>query len=225
MKLLLQKIRNFKNNLFVKRKDYEELIHYFRNPPTETENGLNVSPLRYAEPSLNKRSEFLHDFIKGKIKNRDKILELGCGIGRNLSYLEKEGYCNIFGIDINQEAIRLSPETYENLRKLKNNLVCSSLETGLKDYKDSDFHLIFTLCTLMHIHPEVEIEVFNQISRITKDYLLTIEMETSIHDTHFPRNYKKIFESRNFIQEEAFHSDDDLKGIFGDVTFRLFKRI
>ena len=189
MKLLLQKIRNFQKNLFVKRKDYEELIHYFRNPPTETENGLNVSPLRYAEPYLNKRSEFLHDFIKGKIKNTNKILELGCGIGRNLSYLEKEGYCNIFGIDINQEAIRLSPETYENLRKLKNNLVCSSLETGLKDYKDRDFHLIFTLCTLMHIHPEVEIEVFNQISRITKDYLLIIEMGKMRYLTKLDRRF------------------------------------
>lgn len=225
MKLLFQKIRNYRNNLLVRRKDYEELIHFFRNPPSKTENGLNVSPLRYAEPELNKRSEFLHELIKERIKNKDKILELGCGIGRNLSYLEKQGYSNLFGVDINQEAITLSTETYENLRKLQKNLVCSSLETGLKGYEDIDFNLIFTMCCLMHIHPAVEEEVFDQIARITKDYLLTIEMETSIHDTHFPRNYKKIFEARNFIQEELFHSDDNIKDIFGDVTFRLFKRI
>jgi len=216
MKKFVKQLIDTNKHFFIRKKNYKELIEYFRFPPSETIDGLNVSPIRYADPSLNKRSEQLYSFIRDKVDNDSKILELGCGIGRNLSFLQKKGLNNLFGLDINQEAITLSTEKYSNLVPLKNNLVCSSLELGLKNYEDRDFNLVFSFFTLMHIHPKVEQEVFNEISRITNNYLLTIEMENSVNETHFPRDYEKVFQSRNLIQRKV---------VFGDVTFRLFERL
>ena len=225
MKKFVKQLIDTNKHFFIRKKNYKELIEYFRFPPRETIDGLNVSPIRYADPSLNKRSEQLYSFIRDKVDNDSKILELGCGIGRNLSFLQKKGLKNLFGIDINQEAITLSIETYSNLVPLKNNLVCSSLEQGLKNYEDRDFNLVFSLCTLMHIHPKVEQKVFDEISRITNNYLLTIEMENSLHHTHFPRDYEKVFQSRNLVQRNVVFSNDNIEKIFGDVTFRLFEKL
>ena len=124
MKKFVKQLIDTNKHFFIRKKNYKELIEYFRFPPRETIDGLNVSPIRYADPSLNKRSEQLYSFIRDKVDNDSKILELGCGIGRNLSFLQKKGLKNLFGIDINQEAITLSIETYSNLVPLKNNLVC-----------------------------------------------------------------------------------------------------
>ena len=226
IKRLINRLRYLKYKFFFKRKHYEELIEYFTTPPKGNIEGFNISPDRYANKELNVRSEYVYKFIKDYIHHETKILELGCGVGRNLSFLRKKGLNNLFGIDINQEAIASSTEIYSNLVHLKNNFLCSSLEQGLQNYKDNDFNLVFSFSTLMHIHPKVEEKVFNQISRITKDYLLTIEMEDSLsHVAHFPRNYKKELEFRNFIQREVIYPNNNTNPMLSNLTFRLFEKI
>lgn len=46
------------------------------------------------------------DFIlKGHLADDDRILDAGCGEGRNISYCMKLGY-DVFGVDINPDALR-----------------------------------------------------------------------------------------------------------------------
>mgnify|MGYP003329166643 FL=1 len=80
------------------------------------------------------------------------------------------------------------------------------------------------MCCLMHIHKEVEEEVFKAIERITKKYLITIEFEDSIHPTHFSRNYNKVFEKLGFEMLEEYN-EKKVKDIFrSDVKVRILKK-
>jgi len=220
--MIFKKLSTLRQKITLKKKSYEDLSNYFRNPPKQTVDGLNVSPERYARPELLNRSEFLHDFIKDYIDISEHVLELGCGVCRNLNYLSKKGYKHIHGIDINEEAISLSTKLYPRLKERKENLKINSLEEGLKEYRDREFGLVFTMCTLMHIHPDVEKKVFEEIYRISKKVLITLEYENSLHNTHFPRNYGKIFKKLGFEEKTLIKSDEKLKKIFGDITIRLF---
>ena len=163
IKMIFKKLSLLRKKITLKKKSYEDLLNYFRNPPKQTVDGLNVSPERYARPELLNRSEFLYDFIKKYTDVSEHVLELGCGVCRNLNYLSENGYKHIHGIDINEEAILLSTKLYPGLKESKENLKINSLEEGLKEYRDREFGLVFTMCTLMHIHPKVEKRVFEEL--------------------------------------------------------------
>ena len=68
----------------------------------------------------------------------------------------------------------------------------------------------------------MEKKVFEEIYRISKKVLITLEYENSLHNTHFPRNYGKIFKKLGFEEKTLIKSDEKLKKIFGDITIRLF---
>src|SRR5271156_5032378 len=56
--------------------------------------------------------------LRGNITHEMRVLDAGCGYGRNLVHLLREG-CEIFALDAEREAV-------EHVRKL-----AASLETGL----------------------------------------------------------------------------------------------
>ncbi len=56
----------------------------------------------------------LDQIIKGRYKSGDKILDAGCGSGRNMYWFLKENM-NIYGVDQNPEAIEELKVTYASL--------------------------------------------------------------------------------------------------------------
>jgi len=58
-------------------------------------------------------------WIKNEIESKDfKILDYGCGFGQNLIALKKESYDNIYGVDIEVNAIDFCEKNGLNVRKL-----------------------------------------------------------------------------------------------------------
>jgi 2-polyprenyl-3-methyl-5-hydroxy-6-metoxy-1,4-benzoquinol methylase len=61
----------------------------------------NVDANLYAEYKL---PRYLTPYFRETDKDL-RILDIGCGLGQMLNYLKKEGFNNLYGIDINEEAI------------------------------------------------------------------------------------------------------------------------
>ena len=69
----------------------------------------------------------LDQLLKGRITPEMKILDAGCGEGRNLYYFIKNGYSNIYGIDPNPTAIQMLQMTAKHIPK--ENFICSDIES------------------------------------------------------------------------------------------------
>jgi len=146
-----------------------------------------------------------------KYASRDaRILEPGCNVGRNLNYLFKCGFTNLEGIELSKDALELLKKSYPEMAR-HITIHDRSIEEIITSFKDNAFDIVYTMAVLQHIHPASE-WVFSEIVRITNSFLITMEGEDYVSWRHFPRNYKKIFESLGMKQVEAYNS------------FRVFKK-
>ncbi len=93
------------------------------------------------------------------------ILDVGCGNGRNLAYLNKEFGSSGFGYDISVEAINQAKKEYKDLTKI-------NFETGdLRDpinQGDETFDLVLDLMVSHHLTKEEHKKYFSEILRIMK---------------------------------------------------------
>ena len=79
--------------------------------------------------------------LKGRYDNSKKVLDVGCGQGRNLFYFLRNGY-DVFGIDPNAQAVEAVKELSAALapdNPLDNFVVCSAENLP---YDDATFDLI-----------------------------------------------------------------------------------
>lgn len=169
----------------------------------ETHNIWINYPYHSAFLNQHNKSIYLLKKIKPYVKKNDRILELGSGTGRNLHYLLSSGYDNVFGIEISNKAMDLMKQKYPDILYVWND----SIENKIKNINTGEFDIVFSMAVLMHIHGDSE-WIFNEIVRITKRYLITIEEEKNGGKgrKHLPRNFKNIFEDLGMkqVEEDVF---------------------
>ncbi|MBX0296194.1 class I SAM-dependent methyltransferase [Haloarcula nitratireducens] len=177
------------------------------------ERSGKYSPTYYAEIGPNEVSETLADVLGHYVADDVSILEIGCGSGRHLAHLLRNGYENLTGIDINEDSFDVMAENYPRLAET-GTFHTGAVEDFVGDVEDDAFDVVYTVETLQHIHPD-DAWVFDEISRITADFLVTAENEgnspqrgrtetdVSYVNDDFPlfhRNWKGIFSERGFAQ-------------------------
>ena len=107
-------------------------------------------------------------FLTGLTINN--ILEVGCNIGVQLLILNKMGYKNLYGIEINEYAINM----YKKVINSKDIYIIKGSAYDIP-YKNSFFDLVVTSGLLIHI-PIEDIElVLDEIYRCSKKYILGYE--------------------------------------------------
>lgn len=108
------------------------------------------------------------------------ILEVGCGFGRNLDYLIKQGIRPevLTGADISVKLLSQS-----NLPKSVKLVRADVLKLP---FNDRSFDLVFTHGLLMHLNPRQINQAFQELFRVTKKYLIIIE---EVRDKPQPLNY------------------------------------
>ena len=182
---------NIPKYVFVEHKTKEELYEYWKKPW----NGGNL-PKNYFEGI--EKSKFLLKFIKKYGTKESKIFEIGCNVGRNLNFLYNSNFKNLETVEISEDAVKLLKETFpEMANEIK--IYNISIEDVINDFSNENFDIVFTMAVLEHIHDDSS-WIFEEIVRITKKYLITIEDEKCLSWRHFPRNYKKIFEELGLKQ-------------------------
>ena len=192
-------------------KSRKKIHAYWRNP----DEGIN-SPKDYLRERTRQRTITLVKIIERlPITTDARILEIGCNVGRNLEGLRIAGYSDLYGIDINKEAIALMRKEFP---KLSVSLVVAPVEEKIREISDNYFDLVFTMAVLQHLHPKSKF-VFAEMARITK-YLITVEDEHSRSWRHKPRDYGRVFSKLGMVQI----GKGAIKGLSSKFVGRAFRK-
>ena len=150
------------------------------------------------------RSEIVVEQITTAFPNREiSILELGCNLGRNLHYLLKAGYTQLFGIDVSPRTAGWIRQTFPDLANIMT-FYEGSIEDRIVEFVDGRFDVVFSLAVLEHIHPDSE-WVFEHIARIANKGIITVEDEVAHSVRMWPRGYRSIFEDLGWKETAAFN--------------------
>jgi len=110
----------------------------------------------------------LNQLFVGNMSKKMKILEVGSNTCLQLKMLQRIGFTNLYGIEINLMSIEESKRCTDYIYNMYG-------EAADIPFKDCFFDLVFTTGLLIHIHPKEINEVLSEIYRCTKKYILCHE--------------------------------------------------
>jgi len=156
---------------------------------------------------IKKRADFINDFIKKH--NLKRVLDYGCGDGRQSQYIIAEDY---FGIDISSDAIRgckeLNPEKVFYLAK-KND---KDLKDLIKEFKPD---LCLSFWIISHL---IEDELFDEYM----ENLFCSEKFVIIHETDIDKYIADYQKQRKFTKyiKENFPEWELLKSVKNEFIYK-----
>jgi pseudaminic acid biosynthesis-associated methylase len=178
--------------------DYTKRNWYF---PDDLD-AFYVKQFGVARSEMNRR--FLVDL---KISN---VLEVGANMGAQLLMLQKMGYRNLYGIEINVDAIDSAQKNTKGLNIVEG----SAFDIP---FKDSYFDMVFTSGVLIHISPDTLEGALREIYRTTKKYIWGFEYFAETYTTinyrgnddrlwkgNFSKLYLDMFPDLKLVKEERF---------------------
>ncbi len=113
------------------------------------------------------RTELNQKFLDSLDRNL-RILEVGSNVGNQLLILQRMGFENLYGIELQSHAVELSKQRTKGINLLEG----TAFDIP---FKDDFFDLVFTSGVLIHIAPKDLIRVFREIYRVTRDYIWGFE--------------------------------------------------
>lgn len=138
------------------------------------------------------RSKMNSAFLKNIPKN-SLILEVGCNIGCQLRVLQKQGYKNLYGIDIQSAAV-------EESKKLTKNINIIQGSAFSLPFKDNYFDLVYTSGVLIHISPKDIKQAMAEIYRVSKKFIWGYEYFSKKYTQIMYRGNKNRLWKANFAQ-------------------------
>lgn len=104
----------------------------------------------------------------GTLPKDAKVLEVGCNIGMQLKGLQKMGYTNLYGIEIQNYAVEKAKSTSQGINIIQG----SGFDIP---YKDGWFDLVFTNGVLIHINPGDYDIIMSEMVRCSSKYIMGFE--------------------------------------------------
>jgi SAM-dependent methyltransferase len=124
-----------------------------------------------------------------------RILELGCGSGRNLHYLDRNhSGLELYGLDINRNAVAAGRRNLGDARNPAHLVVNSIYE--LNGLQDASFDVVFTSGVLMHVPHERVGGIVREMTRIARGAVVHFELHGPANDFDFhryPRDYAALY--------------------------------
>ncbi len=187
--------------------------------PEELDESYNQ---KYGKTKTELNTLFLGNFDKST-----RILEVGANVGNQLLSLQKMGFKDLHGIEINEYAIERSKARTNNINIIHG----SAFDIP---FKDDHFDMVFTSGVLIHISPSDIHKALNEIHRCSKEYIWGFEYyadeytEVTYRDnkdllwkTDFARQYLDSFDDLELVKEEKIKYLEDENV---DTMFLLKKR-
>jgi pseudaminic acid biosynthesis-associated methylase len=113
------------------------------------------------------RSELNESFL-GDLDRDLRILEVGTNVGIQLELVERLGFQDLFGMDVQRYAVREAHRQRPALNIIEGNVLDIP-------FKSDYFDLVFTSGLLIHIHPDDIGQALNEIVRCTRQYVWGFE--------------------------------------------------
>ena len=122
------------------------------------------------------RTELNERFLQG-LDPSIRILEVGSNIGNQLLCLQRMGFSDLYGIEVQSYAVELSKSRTKRINIIEG----SAFDIP---YKDSYFDLVFTSGVLIHISPSDISMAMREIHRCTRKFIWGFE--------YYAENYTEI---------------------------------
>jgi len=155
---------------------------------------------------MKSRTEYNEMFL-GNLDRSIKILEVGCNVGNQLMLLQKMGFNNLYGVEINEYAV-------EEAKKRTNDICIMQGSVYNLPYENNEFDLVFTSGVLIHISPKNIFQAMKEIYRCSNKYIWGYEnyVENGYEEmrkdylwkTDFAKLYHNIDENSKIIKKEIF---------------------
>ena len=114
----------------------------------------------------------MNNAIIGKFSRDARILEVGCNTGMQLRDLQRMGFKNLYGIELQPYAVELSKKYTKGI-----NIICGS---GFDlPFKDGFFDVVCTNGVLIHIAPKNLPKIMSEMYRCSKKYIWGFEYYAS----------------------------------------------
>lgn len=167
------------------------------------------------------RTELNQRFLDG-IERSARVLEVGSNIGNQLLCLQKMGFCNLFGIELQSYAVELSKSRTHNINIIEG----SAFDIP---YKAGYFDLVFTSGVLIHLHPSDIAEAMREIHRCSREYVWGLEYyageytekiyrgnENLLWKADFSKLYLELFSDLVIVKEERlkYLDNDNVDNMF-----------
>ena len=108
----------------------------------------------------------------GDLDRSLEILEVGCNTGLKLGILQKMGFTNLNGVELNETALKTARKNFPGI-----NFFHSDIE---KFETDKKFDLVFTFGVLIHLNPAIISNVVKKIFSLSNMYIFGFESYSEI---------------------------------------------
>jgi len=167
------------------------------------------------------RTELNESFLVNTDRSA-RILEVGSNVGNQLLCLQKMGFENLYGIELQSYAVELS-----KIRTKSINIIHGSAFDI--PFKNDYFDLVFTSGLLIHIQPSDIFEVMNEIHRCTREYIWGFEYYADeftevVYREHknllwkadYARLYLELFDDLELVKKEQIRylENDNMDSMF-----------
>lgn len=139
------------------------------------------------------RMELNKRFLGG-IGKSAKVLEVGANIGLQLQCLQKMGFLNLFGIELQAYALKESKGRVGDIFMLQGSAF-------YLPFKDAFFDLVFTSGVLIHIHPSNLAQTLREIRRCSRRWIWGFEYFSEQCQEVVYRGKSNLLWKNNFARE------------------------
>lgn len=149
------------------------------------------------------------------IPRASRILEVGCNMGNQLLLLQQMGFTNLYGIEIQDYALKLAKERLLGV-------VLSQASALSIPYPDQFFDLVFTSGVLIHIAPKDLPAALGEVHRCAKQWVWGFEYyapemtevayrghNALLWKTDYARLYQEQFSDLELVREDRMRYLDN----------------
>lgn len=160
------------------------------------------------------RSEMNTIFLENIDKNI-KILEVGTNLGQQLQHLQRQGFKNLYGIELQSYAVEKAKNSTKEINIIQGS--CFDIP-----FKDNYFDLVFTSGVLIHISPNDLEKAMTEIYRCSNKYIWGFEyFSDNLEELNYRENtdymwkqdfaklYLTYFSDLKLIKEEKYKYNQD----------------
>jgi len=147
------------------------------------------------------RLDMFESFI-GDLSRDIKILEVGCNIGMQLKALQKLGFNNLYGIELQWYAVEKAMGSSSKINIIQG----SAFDLP---FKDNYFDLVMTNGVLIHIAPQDLPQAMSEIIRCSNNYIMGFEY------------YSEQPQAVNYRGNEGYLWKADFAAAYHDVSSKF----